>query len=140
MKKKLKGYIFSRSFLGESVPQKVQNLVIRQYCEKNNYEFQLSAVEYAMDDCHLALLGTLKKIKKLNGIVMYSLFQLPEDDSLRNDIYKKLKKEDKQIHFALENYNLNVRDKDNLEKIENIWLIRKVIEKQDFNWTNNILK
>ena len=36
--KKVRGYIFSRSFMGERVPQHVQNIVIRDYCEKNNLE------------------------------------------------------------------------------------------------------
>ena len=53
--KKLKGYIFSRSFMGERVPQHVQNLVIRDYCNKNNFQYLLSATEYAMEGCHLIL-------------------------------------------------------------------------------------
>ena len=32
--KKLKGYIFSRPFMGEQVPQHVQNIVLRDYCKK----------------------------------------------------------------------------------------------------------
>ena len=39
--KKLKGYIFSRSFMGERVPQHVQNLVIRDYCIKNSLSIYL---------------------------------------------------------------------------------------------------
>ena len=30
----LKGYIFSRPFFGERVPQNVQNIVLRDYCKK----------------------------------------------------------------------------------------------------------
>ena len=33
--KKVKGYNFSRSFMGERVPQHVQNIVIKDYCQKN---------------------------------------------------------------------------------------------------------
>lgn len=36
---RLKGYIFSRPFLGERVPQHIQNIVIRDYCIKNNITF-----------------------------------------------------------------------------------------------------
>ena len=32
--KKLRGYIFSRAFMGERVPQSIQNLVIREFCKK----------------------------------------------------------------------------------------------------------
>ena len=51
--KKLRGYIFSRAFMGERVPQSIQNLVIREFCKKNNYSYLLSAAEYAMNDCSL---------------------------------------------------------------------------------------
>ena len=44
--KKLKGYIFSRPFLGERVPQHIQNIVLRDYSKKLNINFLLSATEY----------------------------------------------------------------------------------------------
>ena len=34
MKNNLKGYIFSRPFMGERVPQSVQNMLLREYCKK----------------------------------------------------------------------------------------------------------
>ena len=46
---KVRGYMSSREFMGERVPQHVQNLVIRNYCNQNKYQYLLSAVEYAMD-------------------------------------------------------------------------------------------
>ena len=48
--KKLRGYIFSRPFMEERVPQHVQNIILRNYCEKNNYAFLLSSVEYKMNN------------------------------------------------------------------------------------------
>lgn len=39
---KLKGYIFSRSFMGERAPQHIQNIILREYCKKNNFTFLLS--------------------------------------------------------------------------------------------------
>ena len=35
--KQLRGYIFARNIAGSSVPHKVQNLVIREFCKNNNY-------------------------------------------------------------------------------------------------------
>ena len=32
--KRARGYIFSRSFMGERAPQHVQNIVIRDFCKK----------------------------------------------------------------------------------------------------------
>ena len=76
---KLKGYIFSRSFLEERVPQSVQNLVIRDYCQRNHYKFQLSETEYSFKNSYLILESLVKKLNyNIDGLVFYSLFQLPE--------------------------------------------------------------
>ena len=76
--------------MGERVPQHVQNIIIRDYCVKNNLRFLLSATEYAMDKCHNVLNRLVKNLSNIHGIVAYSLFQLPEDTDLRNNIYKKV--------------------------------------------------
>ena len=38
--KKVRGYIFSRSFMGERVPQHIQNIVISDFCKKNDLNFK----------------------------------------------------------------------------------------------------
>ena len=40
--KKVRGYIFCRAFMGERVPQHVQNIVIRDYCKRNNLLYLLN--------------------------------------------------------------------------------------------------
>ena len=77
--KQIRGYIFSRPFLDERVPQNVQNLVIREFCKKENLFYNLSASEYAMANCYKILNQLIHELKSLDGIVAYSLFQLPED-------------------------------------------------------------
>ena len=37
IKRQYRGYIFSRPFMDERVPQHVQNIVIRDYCSKKKY-------------------------------------------------------------------------------------------------------
>ena len=53
--KKVKGYIFSRSFMGERIPQHIQNIIIRDYCKKNELQYLLSTSEYNMDNSFLIL-------------------------------------------------------------------------------------
>ena len=72
---KVRGYMSSREFMGERVPQHVQNLVIRNYCNQNKYHYLLSAVEYVMDGSYLILKQILQEIKNLDGIGFYSIFQ-----------------------------------------------------------------
>ena len=121
--KQIRGYIFSRPFLDERVPQNVQNVVIRDFCKKENLFYNLSPSEYAMTNCYKILSQLIHELKNLDGIVAYSVFQLPEDNVIRNKIFIQMLKRKKIFYFALENLKLS-KPKD-LQKIENIWLIKK---------------
>ena len=59
---KLKGYIFSRDFFGERVPQNVQNIVLRDYCKKNKHTFLLSGTEYTFKKSSYILFEILEKL------------------------------------------------------------------------------
>tara|TARA_B100000575_G_C22876685_1_gene511179 strand:+ start:329 stop:721 length:393 start_codon:yes stop_codon:yes gene_type:complete len=121
----LRGYIFSRSFMGERVPQNIQNLLLREYCLKNNFNYLLSMSEYAMNDSSAMLYDAIMG-KDNDGIVAYSLFQMPYDDELRESYLKKIIKEKKIIHFALE--DLSVEKKEDIKSIDEIWLIKKSLD------------
>lgn len=123
--KKLRGYIFSRSFMGERVPQHVQNIVIRDYCSRHGFEYLLSAAEYSMDGCHLVFEQIMEKFSDIDGIVLYSLYQLPFSDRNREKIFKKILDEKKSLHFAVE--DLSVTDSLGVERIEDIWRVRKLL-------------
>jgi sporadic carbohydrate cluster protein (TIGR04323 family) len=125
MKKRVRGYVFSRSFMGERVPQHVQNLVIRDYCERNNLQFLLSASEYAMEDCHLILKLLVDELPQIDGIAAYSVFQLPENDAERHWVYDQVLKMGKQLHFCVE--GLSMRNENDRTRIENIWRVSKTL-------------
>lgn len=119
---KLRGYIFSRTFMDERVPQNIQNLAIRDYCSKNKIIFLLSYAEYAMKNSHSMLRDAITD-KDNNGVVAYSIFQLPFDDLIRENYLKKIVSLKKEFHFVLENIILsNLND---AKKIEEIWFIKK---------------
>ena len=111
--------------MGERAPQHVQNIVIREYCKKNNLLYLLSSTEYAMENCHLMLGQVLDELKSIDGIVAYSLFQLPEDKNLRLKVYKKILDLKKEIHFSVE--DLKITTMRDVEKIENIWQVRQTL-------------
>ena len=99
--KKIRGYIFSRPFMGERAPQHVQNIVIKDFCKSNSLEYLLSVSEYKMEDL-FDFKRPNKKNEKIDGIVAYSLFQLPPDNENRNRILEKIIKNKKFICFAVE--------------------------------------
>lgn len=97
-----RGYVTSRPFLGQRVPQHVQNIVIRDYCKGRNMPFLLSGTEYAFPDSRLMLTQLLDQLDQLDGIVFYSLFQLPNKKALRESIYEQVLSKRKSMHFAVE--------------------------------------
>ena len=121
----VRGYIFSRPFLGERVPQHVQNLVIRDYCKKQGFQYLLSATEYAMPNSHLILQQVLDELPKLDGIIFYSLFLLPEDTTERNRVIQIILKNEKTIYFAVE--GLRISNNLEYERIETIWQVNKTL-------------
>ena len=120
--KKVRGYIFSRKFLDERVPQHVQNIVIRDYCKNNNLQYLLSSTEYILEDNHLMMQQLINELNKIDGIVAYSLFQLPKNKQKREKIYQKILKNNKELHFAVE--KLKITNKKDTSLIEQIWQIK----------------
>jgi|TARA_B110000093_G_C12946527_1_gene400410 sporadic carbohydrate cluster protein (TIGR04323 family) len=122
-----RGYIFSRKIDSNFIPQRVQNLVIKDYCERNNLFFKLSATEYKMQNCYLMFNTLIQEIKKIEGIVFYSLFMLPETKKDRLKIYKKILFNKKQLHFSLE--EIKLENKTDIKKIEDIYQIKSNTKK-----------
>ena len=118
-----RGYIFSRKINGNFIPQRVQNLVIKDFCDRNKVFFKLSATEYKMENSFLMLNSVLKNMKNIDGIVFYSIFMLPNNTLSRKKIYKQILKKKKKIYFALEEFFLSA-NKD-IENLESIYLIKK---------------
>jgi len=125
--KKVKGYIFSRSFLKERVPQHVQNIVIRDFCKRENLDFSLSVTEYSMKKSNYILNNLVSELKSINGIVAYSIFQMPHDNLERNKIFQKIIKLKKIIYFA--NEGMKISNKSEVERVESIWLVKKFLSK-----------
>ena len=123
--KKVRGYIFSRTFVGERVPQHVQNIIIRDYCKKNSLDYLLSASEYKMKNSFLILNDLISNFNDIFGIVAYSLFQLPGDYNERNKILGKIIKKKKVIFFAFQQMKVSNLEEQN--NINSIWEIKKIL-------------
>ena len=128
--KGFRGYIFSRPFMEERVPQHVQNIVIRDYCSKKGIHYLLSVTEYAMENSVLILRQLINDLPSIDGIVAYSVFQMPEDDTERQSIFNSILSSKKEIHFAVE--GLSLYDNETYNHIENIWQVKKTLPHCNF--------
>lgn len=135
--KKVKGYISAREINGITVPQRVQNLIIRDYCKNQNYIYLLSSVEHKMNNTFHVLNEILKNISNVNGIVMYSIFQLPYDEKKRIAIFNKFFKKSKFISFALE--NIIIRKKKDLGQLNTLIKLNFLLKNcpKNISWFSN---
>ena len=97
-----RGYISSRKFYGERAPQHVQNIVIRSYCERQGLQYRLSATEHAMRGSFTMLEQLVNDIDAIDGLIFFSLFQLPPRPAERYRVFEKVFRAKKTIHFAVE--------------------------------------
>lgn len=120
--KNYKGYISSRDCLGTFYPHRVQNIVIRDFCYKKKFNYELSAAEYSIKNSYLVLSEILKEMKNIDGIIAFSIFQLPFDKKKRLDILKKIINKNKNIFFVLERFE--VKNYNDIIKLNEIWSIK----------------
>lgn len=124
--KKLRGYIFARPFMGERAPQHVQNIILRDYCQKRGHELLLSATEYAMPDSYMILESVLDDLANIDGIVFYSLYQLPLQPEKRKLIYSRVLRAQKSLHFAVE--GMSISNSNEIESVENCLLVKATLD------------
>ena len=118
------GYISSREIDGSIIPQKVQNLVIRDYSERFNKNLLLSSTEYKMKNSFLMFNSLIeKKNNKFKGIIIYSLFMLKNFPKIEK-ILIKLKSNNIQLFCALE--EIEIKNKSDLDSLKKIFYISKI--------------
>lgn len=118
-----RGYIFSRNINGNFIPQRVQNLVIRDFADRKKIFFKLSSTEYNMKNCYTMLNSLIKDINKIDGIIFYSIEMLPEDKKKALKLIDFIINKKKTLYFAVEEFKIS--SKKDLKKIKEILLIKK---------------
>ena len=116
-----RGYIASRPVRGQTTPQQVQNLVVRDYARSNGLAFKLSATEYAMPSCYLMLNTLLDELSSLEGIICYSIFMLPQRASRRSEIYRRVLDAGCARHAALE--GMAIAAPEDTYRVEDLFLV-----------------
>lgn len=125
--KNFKGYISSRKLNNDkTVEQSIQNMTIRNCCEKRGYTFLLSATEFGMKNSFLVLNQVLSEIQKYDGIAFYSFLQLPKNKKQALEILKLIVNSNKKILFSLE--NLLIENFSDINKIYQIISIDNLLK------------
>ena len=135
-----RGYIFSRSINGSSIPQKVQGIIIRNYCSKNNLNYLFGSIEYSIKNSYIILNNLINSIDKYRGLVFYSFFQLPKEKNVREIMYKKILQYNKEMHFVMEDLVIKRSNyKATIKQIESCIIINETMDKNsNFDYIKKI--
>jgi sporadic carbohydrate cluster protein (TIGR04323 family) len=110
------GYINLKAINGVIFPSYAQNQMNKDFIiNKLNGQFFLATNENTYGSNNIVLVSLLKE-KNIDGVVMLSVFSLPNSFNERKNIYKICQKNKKKIFFNFENIEL-ITNKD-IEKIE----------------------
>ena len=106
--KKAFGYISSSPFWrGRYVPQKIQNLIVRDYCIQKNIDFVWSLPEISLINSSLSF-NELLRLRNDNDVtdIVFISSQMHKPSLLRS-IINTCFIENVNIHFAIENEECN---------------------------------
>lgn len=123
----LQGYVTHQPFKGLRIPATSQNLIMRDYVRGKGRVFRLSRGEYFFDDCYLQLYAMLRDLDQIEGIVMCSLFMLPDRAEKRREIFDQLLAAGGSMHFIYE--TLVVEDEAGVRQAEELLLLNAALER-----------
>lgn len=119
-----RGYVFSRPINGHTIPQRVQNLVLRTYAEKSGTLYLLSATEYHIPGSYMMLESLYKDLPGVEGLLFYSLSMLPETKAQRRRLYAAVLGAGCGLRFALE--ELSAASEAELQLLEDVFACRRL--------------
>lgn len=124
-KEGFRGYCAHQPFNGLRIPVPVQNVLLRDFCNRNGMMFKLSVNELDFPGSYVQLLGLLGEIEALEGIVMASFFMLPSKAEERQKVFDTVLNAGAEMHFIIENQKLASRE--DAERIEDLFRMAKVL-------------
>jgi sporadic carbohydrate cluster protein (TIGR04323 family) len=125
-----RGYIVSRAVRGTAYPQRVQNLVVRDFARRNGLAYKLSVTEYAMPGSTMMLEQLLGELAELDGVILFSAFTLPSQPRHHRAILERILDSGAVLCAALE--NLFVRDAAGARDLEELLAVAAALPATPF--------
>jgi len=97
-----RGYVTSREFGDMRIPVPVQSLVLRDYCTRKGYVYKLHLNENMFPHSYMVLEGIVKDLSEFEGVLMCSMYMLPQRAARREAIYRAIFEQGSTLHLVLE--------------------------------------
>jgi len=138
MRQGYRGYCTHNSFGEYRMPVPAQNILFRDYSNKYGLYLKLSVNELFFKDCFLHLFSLMEELDQLDGVLMCSIFMLPEDTKLRQKVFERFLESDCELHFVLE--SIIIKNTNNVDELEQIFTINQLLdEKSIMNQLSNLV-
>jgi len=118
LRKGYRGYVTSREFGGLRIPVPVQSLVLRDYCTRKGFLYKLHLNENMFPHSYLVLDGLVNNLSEFEGVLMCSMYLLPERAARRERIYRQILDQGAHLHLVLE--DIVLREESDIASIENV--------------------
>jgi sporadic carbohydrate cluster protein (TIGR04323 family) len=99
-----RGYVTCRSFGGFQIPVPVQTLVLRDYCVRKGFLYKLHVNENEFPHSYMVLDGLMNELDGLEGVLVFSMFMLPQRAARRATIWERAFAAGIELHLVLENF------------------------------------
>ena len=114
----LRGYVTARGFGPYVIPVPVQSLALRDYCARKKHLYVLPANENCFPHSYLVLEGMIADLSGYEGIVMCSMFMLPQRAERRRRLCQRVFEQSCAIHLVVEDMVVaGPQDVDRLEEL-----------------------
>ena len=127
MKDNFISYITTRKIGHYLIPPPLQIMLIRKYCQSNNILFSLPVEELIFENCFIELQSIINSNSIIDGIIMPSIFLLPNTSEKRKYYYKKFEERKIQLHFILESIIIDWGE-NSISEVETIILLNNLID------------
>lgn len=92
------------------LPVSIQNILMKDFCQKNDLMFLLGIDEFVFPDCYLRLVDISLNLTELQGIVMCSMFMLPPGFEAREAIFERLLRNNCSLALVFESQIVKTRE------------------------------
>ena len=116
-------YIQNKKFGNYYLPARFQYVILRDYYKNIKKDFILPQGEPVFSKTAIRLRTVIANLKINDGLILLSIFMLPENDSIRRDVLKELLKKKIETHFIFE--NIIAKKLNDYKKINNIYKLNK---------------
>jgi sporadic carbohydrate cluster protein (TIGR04323 family) len=120
-----RGYVSSRDFGGLRIPVPVQALVLRDWCQRHGKIYKLHLNENSFPHSYMVLEGMVRNLDGLEGMLMVSMFMLPERRERRRALYDRVLAQGVDLRFVME--DMAIARPADIEPVEEILSIHHAL-------------